>query len=383
MSEEQTRHLLIVTTSYPHENTGKAAAGSFVEDLAAELARHIEVIVIAPSRERRVTRNGRLSVHYFKVPRLPLSLLDPGSPGDWWPIAETIRSGRKAVRHIVSRRRVDHIFALWALPSGYWAKALSSEDRVPYSIWALGSDIWSLGRLPLVKNLLKNVLKGGEHCFADGHRLAEDVKAISGRNCDFLPSSRRLERSRHRELAGKPPYKIAFLGRWHPNKGVDILLDALRMLEDKDWERIEEVRIFGGGPLEKEIYEGVSRLQGEDRQISVGGYLDKAEAADLLGWADYLTIPSRIESIPVIFSDAMQAGCIVITTPTGDLPRLMARYRVGTLSARIEPASYCQSLKEALNHSPAAYAEGLAEASDRFDISRTADEILKVLFSGR
>ncbi len=53
---------------------------------------------------------------------------------------------------------------------------------------------------------------------------------------------------RTRDIALRAPYRLAFLGRWHPNKGTDLLLDALHQLRDEDWHRIEAVRIAGGAP---------------------------------------------------------------------------------------------------------------------------------------
>lgn len=297
-------HIVIITSSFPYGEPGSEAAGSFVKDLADELSRHKRITILAPGLEARKEEGERLSICRFAVARLPLSLLSPFNPFHWLLILKAMHAGRDAVQRLVSEKKVDHILALWAVPSGYWARNVWKKYGIPYSVWALGSDIWSLRNIPGVNRVLAKVLRESHACFADGYQLKQDVEEISGRSCEFLVSSRNLPVVEKKRLSSAPPYRLAFLGRWHPNKGVDLMLESLGLLSDWDWEKIEEVRVCGGGPLERTVRSAVDTLERAGRPVSVGGYLDKKEAAELLAWADYLLLPSRIESIPVIFSDA-------------------------------------------------------------------------------
>jgi len=230
-----------------------------------------------------------------------------------------------------------------------------------------------------VRNVLRYTLKNATHCFADGLQLAKDVRVISGRKCQFLPSSRHLPVSGEKDLATQPPYNLAFLGRWHPNKGVDLLIEALQLLHDEDWLRIREVRIFGGGPLEDVVTEGVRLLRIKKRPVIIGGYLNRQEAADLLVWADYLLLPSRMESIPVIFSDALQANCPIIAMPVGDLPRLMTSKPVGVLANRLSATSFSTAVHMALETSPFDFTVDLNNMLSNFNVTKTANHIIKLI----
>ena len=172
-----------------------------------------------------------------------------------------------------------------------------------------------------MRRSLRATLGEAAHRYADGIDLCKSVELLCGKPCDFLPSSRRLPKL-SKSARNRPPYRLAFLGRWHPNKGADLLMDALGLLGDTDWNRIEEVRVCGGGPLAGYVRESEKKLLEQGRPVTVRGYLDKAAAADLISWADYLLLPSRIESIPVVFSDALQLGTPIVASPVGDLPRL-------------------------------------------------------------
>jgi glycosyltransferase involved in cell wall biosynthesis len=190
---------------------------------------------------------------------------------------------------VAAADRPDYIFALWALPSGHWAKSVGKKYDIPYGIWALGSDIWGLGRVPILRSYLRKTLIKADRCFADGLKLADDVKKFSGRCCEFLASSRILADNQPPDVAHRPPFRLAFLGRWHQNKGIDILMDALGLLSDEDWSKIAMIRIEGGGPLNVKVHKVASDLRNLGRPIQVGGYLDKRGAADLIAWADYVT----------------------------------------------------------------------------------------------
>ena len=377
------QHLLLITTSYPDPNAdGSEAAGSFVSDFAETLSRQMAVTVLAPGREMRDDRSDNLTIARFKGPGKPLSLLKPANPAHWPSILSILRGGSQRAEQLAQNNNFSHILALWALPSGYWARQLSRRHGIPYSIWTLGSDIWTLGKLPFVRSVLRSVLRESNYCFADGYKLLEDAERIAGRPCLFLPSVRRLPASGSRSLRDKPPYRFAYLGRWHPNKGIDIFLDALALLHDEDWDKIETIRICGGGPLEPLVTARHADLTAAGRPVQLGGYLDKTAAAELLAWADYLIIPSRIESIPVIFSDALQAGCPMIATPVGDLPRLMREYRPGILVDEPTPSAITEGLRAALRNAPLQYRDGLKQARTQFDVDQACSQLLGALGTG-
>lgn len=372
--------ILLVTTSYPDVVAGEAAAGNFVVDFARNLAAlGVRTAVVAPAAENRSAVEDGVAVRRFRVPRLPLSLLDPRRPSDWLAIARTLAAGGRAVERAAAEIEPDHILALWALPSGWWAMRAASRRGISFSAWALGSDIWTLGKIPLVKSLMAYVLRRAQFRFADGLQLGRDVTALCGRPCGFLPSSRVLAPPVGKALRKQPPYRLAYLGRWHSNKGTDLLLEAIGRLNEEDWRRIEAVRIFGGGPLESDVKKAVARLTSSGHPVSVGGYLDYNGARDLFSWADYVLIPSRIESIPVVFSDALQMNCPVIAMPVGDLPALVGKNRCGVCARSVASLSFADAVRQALHTPPHLFEAGMSAVRSVFDPRRAAAGLLEQL----
>ena len=373
--------LLIVTTSYPRRNDGTEAAGSFVEDFAIALSKICSIAVVAPGLEVGVAdTTDTFDIYRFRSPERALSTLNPLNPLHWVSILSTLVSGQRTCHQAVEEFKPNHILALWALPSGYWAARAGKAYNIPYSTWALGSDIWSLGKIPLVRSILKKTLTNAKIQFADGFQLSQDVSQISGKPCHFLPSTRQLNKI-DRVLRTSPPYRLSFLGRWHPNKGVDILLDALELLSDDDWGKIESVRIEGGGPLHGLVHEKAHKLSAAGRPVTVGAYLNKEDAQILLVNTDFLIISSRIESIPVVFSDAMQSRCPVIVTPVGDLPKLIGEYGCGVLSGAVSAFAISVAIREALGNVPCVYKSELDAACLAFDIQSSANACTKLFNS--
>lgn len=362
--------LLIITTSYPEQGDGSEAAGAFVADIARELARFQPVRVVAPGSApgEEPARDG-VTIRRFASPGRPLSLLSPLSPGDWPAIMRTMASLRAETLAAASDGRVVHALALWALPSGWAARVLQRRFGVPYSVWVLGSDIWSLGRLPMVRSMLRGVMAGARYRFSDGLMLGEDAARIAGKPFEFLPSTRKLDIPVRADFSDGPPYRFLYLGRWHHNKGIDILLDALESLPDDDWERISEVHVAGGGPLGGRVRASVAALQARGRPVRLSGFLGREDAILALQEADYLVIPSRIESIPLVFSDALQAGCAVVTTPVGDLPRFFTDAPPGILADSVDALAIAKAIQRALQKKPGLFAEAIALAADQFSLA--------------
>jgi len=369
--------VLLVTTSYPGEQLGSEAAGAFVADLARALQAYVDVRVVAPGQHevRERTQEG-IEIYRFSAGPRPLSLLSPMRPWHWPHILGTLRSLQRQALAANADQRLAHTLALWVLPSGWAARALLRRHGVPYSVWALGSDIWSLGRLPGVREMLAAVARGASAAFADGHTLARDAERLCQRPFEFLPSARALHVVRAGPVRIAPPYRYLFLGRWHPNKGIDLLLDALdSLVDEEDWLHIREVHIAGGGPLEELVQARVRRLQLAGRPVRLSGFLGAAEASLAFGQADRLLLPSRVESIPVVFSDAMAAGVPIVSMPVGDLPALV-QPGIGWLSASVDAVAFAGAIRASFKGP--VDAEAIAGCASTFQPATTAKRLARV-----
>ena len=141
--------------------------------------------------------------------------------------------------------------------------------------------------------------------------------------------------------------KLLFVGRYHYNKGPDLLLEAVQQLPQVLKAKLD-LHMFGIGLMKKKLVKYVEKndLYGS---VSIHDGIEAQDFTDELARTDYLVIPSRVESLPVVFSDAMQMGIPVIATPSGDLGEVLKEHPCGILADNISVAALARALESGLN----------------------------------
>jgi len=377
MADFDRKRILLITSSYPGSTEDlRAAAGSFVRDFADELAETAEVIVLTQK-----TDQGPSSVDESKVKVIrfqwagtetPLSTLR--FPQDMVLMSSVILRGILAALRIGRRNKVNLTLAFWAIPSGLWALFLKWAYGIRYAVWCLGSDVWEYGRGPLKRCLLRVILKQAHTLYADGYQLREEVQSLSGKKCHFLSTSRRLPVHVSVKADIQPDKKnYIFIGRYHPNKGPDILLEAIAKLAPSI---IKEVHFhfFGGGPLQASLSEFIRerRISGV---VSLRGYIDEEEVVAYLSACHTLIIPSRIESIPVVLSDALQTGSPIMVTDVGDMGHLIRKYQAGIVVPPDSPEEMAEAIKQDVLQEEN-FSEGRKKLLKLFDLSKTVERFI-------
>lgn len=365
----------IITSSFPlHPRDARAAAGLFVKDFAIALAEtgH-ETTVITPDKQpgEKCAPSG-VHVHWFPWSggTRTLSSMKPYHPVDALAMLSLFQNGRRCLDELGQASLPDHVMAMWAVPAGYLAMGLKARHGIPFTTWCLGSDIWVYGRIPLLRRVVRRVLRASDYLFADGLKLAEDSATLAGRPCPFLPSSRRLDRDLARPLElNTPGTRFLFIGRYAPVKGVDVMLEAMAGFAKRD--PAGHLYMFGGGPLEAQLHRRAAEPDLRDR-VSIGGYADDETAVSYLAACDCLLIPSRMESIPVVFSDALRFGKPLIVSDVGDMGRLLRQDPAGLVVPPENPDALADAMREMARADRRRYDEPLARLAARFDTARTA-----------
>ena len=369
-------NIVLLTSSYAlHAEDSAAAAGLFVRDFSELLAKQgHQVRVVTQGKNSPLETPPAVDVHAFAWSGgdKPLAQLSLQKPRDLWVTWEWFRQSRKALLSIQKEGPVDHILAFWAVPAGW----LAMKSGLPYSVWCLGSDIWTAGRSKLLSPFVIKTLQKAHRCYADGLELAKEAGNLSGRSVQFLASSRKLPSLEKDSLhISRTQPRFLFLGRYAPVKGCDILLEA--MAHYGTLGGTGHLQLRGGGPMEKEIRD---RAQKEDLKVivEVGGLANREEAAHEILACDVLIIPSRQESIPLVLSDALQCGKAVIVTDVGDMGTLVRAHRAGL----VVPPQDVVSLAQALLDYTDRFQTGVEELAAKFHLEHSVKHILEDLKGG-
>jgi glycosyltransferase involved in cell wall biosynthesis len=144
---------------------------------------------------------------------------------------------------------------------------------------------------------------------------------------------------------------IVAIGRLHPQKGYDVLLDAARRWAGRQPPPL--VAIAGDGPLEEEL---AGRIRGERLPVRLLGR--RSDVADLLGAADLCVLPSRWEGSPFTAQEALRSGTPLVSTRAGGLPELVGE------GAELVPVGDAGALADAVERvlDEPAFAARLSEA---------------------
>ncbi|MCA9392712.1 MAG: glycosyltransferase family 4 protein [Candidatus Omnitrophica bacterium] len=367
----------IITSSYP-AFTGDpgGTAGLFVEAFAQELTRRGHRVVVQPVK-RKTDYAPADGVIVEPIPweggDQVLAAMNLYDPRNWRIFWNFFRGGRANTAAIHRKYEIDRTLCMWVIPSGLFGYWLHKDLRKPYDVWALGSDIWKIRNIPVIgSRLINRVVANAAQVYADGQQLAADVTDISGRKCHFLASSRILpvvDDTPPSEDGGRT--RLLFVGRYHKNKGPDMLLEALLFLDEKTRKSIQ-VDLYGLGDLEGQL-QACCREHHMESYVTIHGPINAEDLARQLKRAEFLLIPSRIESVPVIFSDAMQCGTPVVSTPVGDLPYFIDKYRCGVVSDGVTPLSYAAAIKGALKGSKRDYTYHVETAYQELSVAHSVE----------
>ena len=129
----------------------------------------------------------------------------------------------------------------------------------------------------------------------------------------FKPSDRNRDAS---------TFVVGYAGRFVEEKGIDVLLNALRDL-DGQW----RLDLLGSGPDQPRLAELAQRLQIADR-VRFLPWMPSAQTVDFYRSLDVLVLPSRSrsnwkEQFGRVLVDAMACGVPVIGSTCGEIPNVI------------------------------------------------------------
>jgi len=362
----------IITSSYPSKpDDPSGTAGLFVRDFARQLVAEGHYVVVQPAarNDKYVADEGIIIEPIpWRGGDQELASLSFASPRNLWVIFSFFWFGFPATLETAKKHRIDRVLAMWVIPSGLFAYMIRRKLGVSYDVWALGSDIWRIRKIPVFGPwIIKLVINQATRVMADGIQLSRDVEYLANRDCEFLPSCRKMPVMAKIKTRSDPVTKLLFVGRYHVNKGADILIEAVSLLDPERKKNIH-LDIYGLGPLEAQLQSEILS-NGLSDCVFLHGTIAVTELAERLVDTDFLVIPSRIESIPVVFSDAIQTGVPVITMPVGDLPDLIERFNCGVCATSVSAAAFSEAIEKAMRVGKEEFGPGVESAKRHFDIA--------------
>jgi glycosyltransferase involved in cell wall biosynthesis/uncharacterized membrane protein YbhN (UPF0104 family) len=319
--------VLHLTSTFPRFDGDPT--GTFLADLVgAEQRAGVEVAVVAP-HDRSLPVDGvtaGVAVHRFRYgPGRTETLAYRGGllaaarrPGSLVMLPAYLLAMVVAAVTTGRRRSCELIHAHWWFPGGLLALVAARLLGVPYVVTLHGSDV-HLARRPGLRWLARRVVGAAAAVTAVSASLAAEAASLLSVPVDrirVLPMP--VGFTPHRSAAllpPPPPLRLVGIGRLAPEKGFDVLVQAVVLLVAEG--RAVELQIAGDGPEEARLRREGASLGGH---FTLLGACSRLQVEQLVLGAHAVVIPSRREGLGMVAVEALTLGRPVVASDVGGLP---------------------------------------------------------------
>jgi len=164
---------------------------------------------------------------------------------------------------------------------------------------------------------------------------------------------------------------ILTLGRLHPVKGLDLLLDAIKVLKNQNT-TVPILAICGDGREKNRLLQQVQINNLADR-VTFVGEVSGSKKAWLLANCSFLVQPSRDEGLANSVLEAMSYGKAVLATAVGGLPELVTSGKNGLLVEADNPTALAGGLRKMLSTDLSSYGQNALRVAREYSCEKTAE----------
>jgi glycosyltransferase involved in cell wall biosynthesis len=360
-----------------------------VEELVRQLAleygsRGIDTLVITNQWPRSLSEDEE--VEGIRVLRFPFAVPDGSVRARLrWPIAH--RRVERDVQQALKAHGVDLVHVQCVSSNGHYARRSARSLDLPLVVTSQGERTMDADRVyehsRFLNQTLRELLTSANFVTACSLATLTDLEAYLGTQFDDRGSviyngiSLAEFNSEHRSYEHPRPYVLA-MGRWVPQKGFDVLLEAFAIaVQEAEFDH--DLLLAGDGPQRGALEDLVVRLDLRGRAHLLGR-ADRQTSVQLFRGCSFFVLPSRQEPFGIVNVEAMAAGKAVIASAVGGVPEFVQDGGNGVLVPAEDPQALSHAMRrlardEALRRSLGE--QGRRTAAD-FDWRRIAEQYLAV-----
>jgi glycosyltransferase involved in cell wall biosynthesis len=377
--------LLVLASTFP----GKPGDGTpaFVLDLAWQQAKDFDVTVLTPmtpgaeTTETIPSPDGATSVsvvryRYFLKRFEDLAdgaILDNlrAKPSRFLQVPFLAHGLFWTTRRLVKQLGPVAIHAHWVIPQGILATL--AAPGVPLLVTTHGGDIYALNAAPLLA-LKRWVFKRSAAISTVNAQMKQQLVAWgqSDSKISLLPMG--VDTAAVAKIAAataKVPGQMLVVGRLVEKKGIEFLLEALRLLEERGVS-VGKLVVIGDGPIRAQLEAKAKGLAVEFR-----GQQGRQQVLSAIAESELMLIPSVTASngdqggLPVTLLEGGAGGVCVIASRLPGIDEVIVDSESGLLVQQRDQVALAGAIERALANPElrASLAAGIATSVKRFDIN--------------
>lgn len=145
---------------------------------------------------------------------------------------------------------------------------------------------------------------------------------------------------------GQHPLRLAFVGTVVPQKGLHVLLRAVRLLKGRDF----SLKVIGGFHGNPGYHQELRALAGDDPRIEFAGAMASADLFAALQEIDLLCLPSQVpETFSLILQESAAAGVPALVSDLGAPSDRVAQQGSGRVVPHADPQAWADAIAAVLD----------------------------------
>jgi glycosyltransferase involved in cell wall biosynthesis len=216
---------------------------------------------------------------------------------------------------------------------------------------------------PAHRQAIGAALRAAERVVLVGEPLRDFFREIAGRDDHFrvVPNGVTLPKQAPIAILQSDTVRLISVGNLHEGKGIDLVLEALMLLDARGFRNWTYV-IVGDGP-EREKWKARAASSGLSDRVVFRGAVTNDKVWEALRAADIFVLPSYIEAFGVAYLEAMATGLLTIGVRGQGPSAYIADGETGLLVAPRDASSVAEQLLRGFDDR--ASARAIAEAGSR------------------
>ncbi|WP_428308311.1 glycosyltransferase [Lacipirellula sp.] len=313
----------------------------FIREIRSELGGVVTAVL--DLSQAMATRGHRVSIVTCDAQDVPQEWRGAGN----WPTVIEVphsrisrqflsRAARASFGALLPTADVVHLHTPWEL-ANFQLAPLIKRSRTPYVVTPHGMlDHYSMSKKAAKKHAF--LALGGRSLFRTATTVHFTAQAEMDQALKYVPVTGNtavisclLDLSAYSELPGPEPalrafpqiqadkFKILFLSRVHPKKGVDLLIQAVAELRRRGRQAVQALI---AGPGDEAYVAELKRLAaslGVQDAVEFLGMVRGVEKRSLYQAADVFVLPTHQENFGLVLAEAMACGTPVVTTRGADI----------------------------------------------------------------
>ncbi|MGE5379654.1 MAG: glycosyltransferase family 4 protein [Methylocystaceae bacterium] len=315
--------MLILSWEYPPQMVG--GLGQHVYELSRHLVETgVVPHVLTPAVKSAPAYEVDQGVHIHRIGRE----FDCVSSFKGWIMSfnsQMVKEGTRVCRSL-ENLRVIHAHD-WLV--AYGARSLGKMFNVPIiatihaTEWGRNNGLHNRTQME-INDIERNLTLAASRVICCSHYMQDEVNqlfAVKPEQVAIIPNGVSLYSQESFPMLAERANKIFFIGRLVPEKGVQVLIDAMPIVLDKIPDA--QLIIGGRGPCFNELDQQAEKL-GVSSAVLMPGYITEDHKESLFREAAVAVFPSLYEPFGIVALEAMAAGTPVVVSEIGGLGEIVS-----------------------------------------------------------